>query len=99
MWGIGVACSLLLLAIAGSWALKGRIGYRVSSFGNVTAGDFRRDAAPVSFWLVVGLSLAVGFAGVTVTGIGLSRVQKQEADPDHQSRENLPAPQGQDGSI
>jgi hypothetical protein len=84
MWGIGVACSLLLLAIAGSWALEGRVGYRVSSFGSENAGEFRRDEAPVPFWLIVGCSLAVGAAGVAVTGVGLSRVQKQEADPDRQ---------------
>ena len=84
MWGIGVACSLLLLAIAGSWAIEGRVGYRVSSFGSGTAGEFRRDDAPIPFWLIVGLSLAVGVVGATVTGVGLSRVQKQEADPDRQ---------------
>lgn len=78
MWGMGVACSLLLLAIAASWALEGRVGYRLRSFGGEQVGDVRREESPRLFWLVVGGSLAAGIAGVAITGVGLVRVQREE---------------------
>lgn len=81
MWGIGVACSVLLLAIAGSWALEGRVGIRMRSFGSESATEIRREESPVAFWVVVGGSLAAGIAGVAFTAVGLARVQREEADP------------------
>jgi hypothetical protein len=78
LWGIGFACSLLLVAIAGSWALEGRVGYRMRSFGPESVGEFRRDDAPVTFWLVVGGALAGGIVGSVVTAVGLARVQREE---------------------
>jgi hypothetical protein len=75
---MGVACSLLILAITASWALEGRVGYRLRSFGSEQTGDVRGEESPMLFWLVVGGSLAAGIAGVAVTSVGLARVQREE---------------------
>ena len=78
MWGIGVACSLLLLAITSSWAIEGRIGYRVRSFGSEASGEIRKDEAPIRFWIVAGACIAVSAVGVIFSGVGLSKVQRDE---------------------
>ena len=80
-WGIGVACSILLLAIAGAWALEGRVGIRMRSFGSDSAIEVQRKETPFVFWIVVGGTLAAGMAGVAFTAVGLARVQREEADP------------------
>ena len=81
MWGIGTACSLLLLAITSSWTIEGRIGYRLRSFGRESVGEIRREEAPTRFWIVAGLCLAASVVGMIVTGVGLSRVQRDEDKP------------------
>lgn len=78
MWGIGTACSLLLLAITCSWAIEGRIGYRLRSFGSDSVGELRKEDAPVRFWIVAGSCIAASVASVIVTGVSLSRVQRDE---------------------
>ena len=79
MWGIGVVCSLLLVVATASWALEGRVGYRLRSFGSESVGEVRKEEAPVRFWLIVGFFLAAGLGGTLVTSIGLSKVQRRES--------------------
>ena len=78
MWGVGVVCSLLLMSFAGSWAFKGKFGYRMSAPGSEVTGEIRKDEAPIRFWIIVGSFLAASAAGTIVTVIGLSKVQRQE---------------------
>ena len=80
MWGIGTACSLVLLASTLSWAIEGRIGYRLHTGGSEIAGEIRKDDAPRRFWIVSSVCVATSIASVIVTGIGLSRVQRDEKE-------------------
>ena len=81
MWGMGIACSLLLLAVTCSWAIEGRIGYRLRLSRTGTVGEIRSEEAPVRFWFITGFCIAVSAASAIVTGIGLSRVQRDEDKP------------------
>jgi len=68
----------LLLAITSSWAIEGRIGYRVRSFGSEASGEIRKNEAPIRFWIVAGACIAVSAVGVIFSGVGLSKVQRDE---------------------
>jgi hypothetical protein len=81
MWGIAAVSALLLLAITVSWAIEGRIGFRLRSFGSESVGEILREASPLLFWAVAGFGIAAGIVGVIVTSIGLSKVQRDEDEP------------------
>ncbi len=81
MWGMGVACSLFVVAVAASWAIEGSVDFRVRGFGSESVVAFQEKSTPVPFWSITGATLAVGMAGALVTGVGLARVQKEEAQP------------------
>ena len=98
MWGIGVVCSLLLVVITSSWALEGRVGYRLRSFGSETVGEVRREEAPVRFWIITGFFLVASVAGTVVTGIGLSKVQRREDEKTPNQSPEPTAPSGRGSS-
>ncbi|WP_414665129.1 hypothetical protein [Horticoccus sp. 23ND18S-11] len=68
----------MLFAITSSWAIQGRIGYRVRSFGSETVGEIRKDEVPIRFWFVAGGCIAASATGVFFSGVGLSKVQRDE---------------------
>ena len=78
MWGIGVTCSVFLITLACSWAFEGKVTLKVRSLSGENTTEFRQEDRPGAFWSIVGCSLVGGVAGVVITGIGLSRVRKQE---------------------
>jgi hypothetical protein len=75
LWGIGVACSLLFLAVTASFALGGSVVLRLGG----TEFKISQGEARGLFWATIAVAGAVGATGLIATGIGLRRAQLEES--------------------
>ncbi|GAB5562587.1 MAG: hypothetical protein SynsKO_42340 [Synoicihabitans sp.] len=80
MWGIGFACSLVLLAFAGSWVIKGEFAYTSSKLGEETVTMISKSKDPGLFWAVIGFAFVVGGSGLVITSRGHHHVQQNESN-------------------
>ena len=91
---MGVACSLLVTAIVCSWAVEGKVGIRVSSFGSEATTELRRAQSPIQFWSLIGALLAASLGSLVITGAGFKRVRRDE---DRSSLNQSPQPTPPEG--
>jgi len=78
MWGIGLVCSIIFIAITESWATRGCVTFRFNSFGSESTWILRSDKDPVGFWSTVAIFSLIGVIGAFITARGLARTKRAE---------------------
>lgn len=76
-WGIGLACSLIFLALAGTSALVGKIAFKLGSSEPLTV-ELSRATSPLLFGSVILTALALATVAVVATGRGLRKALSAE---------------------
>lgn len=78
-WGIGLACSLIFLALAGMCILVGKIAFKLAlGSAEPLTVEISRATSPVLFGSVILIALVLAAIAVAVTGRGLRKALRAE---------------------